>query len=251
MRSTQNRFRFVAMLVLGLLVLASPSLIQSLPGSSHYSQTDSQLVFFGTSKLSILSGNSVLLAVNLTNVNPAPINTIVETIVENAANNQTVGIQNSSDVQLAPSIPTVVNVTVVDLSLCTNYSFTTEVLSISGAALAPKRTTFVFPCEVYSHALNVAVNLNVVQGCFEPCVNATVTNTLNESITAVIFANYHSGSGETICVCSSSVVISAGSTKSIYIATTSAASGSYNVTVFVWDVGGVPISGKNSVVVNG
>jgi hypothetical protein len=249
MKIERKRMRIVSLIVVGVVLLASPNLLQNIPGK-HYSQTDTQLVFFGTSQTSVLTANSVLLAVNLTNVEPTPVNAVVQAVVRNAINNQSIEIENSSTTSLLPSAPTIVNTTIPDLMLCTNYSLSVEVTTPADAVLAPIRTIFTFPCEIYSHALNLGVNLNVLQDCLGPCVNTTLTNTLDEPVDAIVVAIYHSQAGQTVCACFSSITLNAGATKSAYVTGIGTTGGLYNVTVFAWDTNGVPLSGKENIQVN-
>ena len=239
--------KVAAVMMFGLLVLASPIILQSVPRNYYVSST--QLLFYGTTQLNVLNQNTVLLTLNATDVEPTAISAIAQAVIENTVNNQTVAVENSSVVMFEPSAPTIVNMTVTGLDLCTNYSIAVGFQTLSGAILTPVHTFYEFPCEVYSTALTLDSAINPWQSC-GACVNATLTNDLNVSLTAVVFAIYHIPSGETISVSTSTVVFGADQNGSAFFSGIGVSLGDYNVTLFAWDSGGVPVSNSSIVAVS-
>ena len=144
MNGDWSRRSRVALVCFAVLVIASPSLLDALPATHHDEAASTQLVFFGTSQTLVLAGDSVVLSLNLTNVDPTPISTIIHAVVDNESNNQTLETVNSSAATLQPSIPTIVNETIDNLAACINYSIAVDVVSTIGAILANKGNLY-FP----------------------------------------------------------------------------------------------------------
>jgi len=231
-----NRIKSASILVIVLLLLASPSI------SNEFFQTQAtQLVFFGTSNAIVTSGTSILLTMNLTNVESQSVNATAQAVIENAINNETLEIENSSIFTLSPAMPTIINMTLPDLTLCTNYSIAVEIFSTGGAVLAPVRQMYSFPCESYSQALTLTPPITVVDlGPYE-AVNATFSNSLSITLTAVIFAVFHNQIGQTIDISTDTITVAPGETTNAYIAVT-IPQGTYNSTIFAWDVRGTSVS---------
>lgn len=235
-----TKLRNVSLVAFSLFILAGPPI-------SNYSRTSAiQLVFFGTSQAIVLNGQNVLLTLNLTNVEPTPVDASAQAVIENALNNETFAVENSSVFALAPSIPTIVNMTISGLTLCTNYSVSILVYSASGAPLTPARQLYTFPCEAYAKAFTLASPLEVASS-FPPTVNATFTNSLAITLNAVVFGIYRNSAGETVCVCTSSINLAPGETESVLLIAAGIPTGAYNATVFVWDTNGTPISPEYTV----
>lgn len=236
-----------AIFTLALLVAASPSILQNAPGK-YYAKADSELVFIGATQASVLSGSSLMLDVNLTNVNPTSVSVIVQAVMANEVNNETIENQNSSAMTLLPSVPTVINMTITDLTLCTNYSISINVNSSStGAILAAPPTIYVFPCLAYDEALTLDAAPSLVSLCpYNVCVNATFTNTLRIPVSGIAFAVFKTSVGQTAYLGMGTVQIAPGNTSSLTLIAPGLGSGVYNVTVFAWDTSGVPVSQKYS-----
>jgi hypothetical protein len=200
------------------------------------------MVFFGTTTTTILNGTAIQLAMNLTDVLPSPVNVTTSATVDSFPSNQTVTIANSSVALLEPSVPTVVNLEIVGLTSCTNYSVSINVLTVSGFFIATTNTFYVFPCWAYGNALTLDTSLTGAASCSGVCINATFTNNLNSPVRAVVIAVLRSQTGQTECVCTSSVTIGGGDTQSAFLVATGIPSGPYNATIFAWDTKGVPIS---------
>jgi hypothetical protein len=232
-----------AVLVIALLVLLSPPALQSTSGEQqHYSSAQSESLFFGATQATILSGTSIQLSLNVTNPETSPATAIAQVVVGNVVTGVTLEIQNSSLLTLQPNTPTIVNVTLTGLTLCTNYSLAIHFDSASGAALTPEQLIYEFPCEVYGNAVTIEAAQITPGACVSNCVNATVVNDLDTSITTLIFAVVHNQAGQTISANTGTVTIGAGNNETVLIATTTVPQGQYNVTVFAWDETHVPIS---------
>jgi hypothetical protein len=230
-----------AALLIVIFVLASPSILQNLPGQ-HLSQASSPMVFFGTTTTTILNGSAIQLAMNLTDVLPSPVNVTTSAAVDSFPSNQTVTVANSSVAVLKPNVPTVVNLAITGLASCTNYSVSIDVLTISGSFVATTNTFYVFPCWAYGNALILDTGLTGMVSCSGVCINATFTNNLNSPIKAVVIAVLRGQTGQTECVCTSSITIDGGETQSAFLVATGIPSGPYNATIFAWDTKGVPVS---------
>jgi hypothetical protein len=225
-------------LVISLLVLASPSISQR--GASA-----SQLIFFGPSQTIVMNGTGVLLNLNLTDIEPQAVGATAQATFENVVNNETVAIFNSSVFALPPSVPTIVNMSISGLTLCTNYSIAVEIFSTSGAVLAPVRQMYSFPCQAYSQAYSLAAPVTAVQlGDFE-VANATFTNSLSIPLTGVVIGVYLNQIGQTVSVDTATVTIPPGETASAYVTANGISHGAYNVTLFAVDSSGTPISTAN------
>lgn len=188
------------------------------------------------------SGTSILLNLNFTNVEPQAVSATAQAVLENVVNNKTVEIENSSVFTLAPSVPTVVNMTLSDLPLCTNYSISVEIFSTGRTVLAPVRQMYSFPCLAYSQAFTLAAPVAAVKlGEFETA-NGTFTNNLSIPLTGVVIAVFLNQIGETISVDTATLTISPGSTVSAYVTASGIPMGTYNVTMFTLDENGTPVS---------
>lgn len=236
-----------ALVCFAILLIVVTSLFDIVPLVPRAEADTTPLVFFGASQISVLTGSSVLLTLNLTNVEPTPISMIVHSVIDNVSNNETIDVVNSSETTLQPSLPTIVNMTINNLAGCINYSIAVDVLSTSGAVLTPIRVFYTFPCEIYSQALTLAAPLSIDSSCGPECVNATMTSHLNSTLTAVILAVYQNQAGQTLSVVTSTVTLSEGETASVYLGSLlGALPDVYNATVFAWDTNGVPISPEYS-----
>ena len=234
-----NRVKSASIFVIALLLLVSPSI-----SSQLFQSRATQLIFFGTSEAIVTSDTSVLLTMNLTNVETQSVSATAQAVIENAINNETLAVENSSVFTLSPSLPTIINMT-LDLSLCTNYSIAVEIFSTGGAVLAPIRQMYSFPCESYSQALTLSSPITVVDLGPYQALNATFSNTLDINLTAVVFAVLHNQIGQTVYVGTDTLTLEPGQAANAYVIAT-IPKGTYNGTIFVLNVNGTSVSSPYS-----
>ena len=233
-----------------MAVLASALLISSsIPTLRFYfgSDAQSQFVQVNMGTPVIETNDSVVLNVNVTNSAQTSLEGRVYVLATSHIDGSLV-FANSTMTSLPSNITVPVTLDVQHLGACASYDLSVFVTTTFGSVVSSYSTVSVnIPCPFGDKTWTLGTLRTCPLGIYD-CVNVTVTNNANISILGVIIGVLHNAEGQPIEVTSASVVL--GAMQSVNAFPIVTVSGVYNVTLFAWNVDGIPISMSETVELN-